>query len=248
LPPETVPKFNKEVAQFFFKKALKEKDNEKLQMFCIDKAISFVTEEAHLKLAASWIHENTIKIDGEELKCELTNEHKYAIVKSYYASPHFSLDEKKALKAKTFETDDSDNAKNVQKVCDWSLPEPALKEKLWAEITDFESKDSLMDIRLKIQGFWQRKQQLDLMTPYFEKYYAIIASTIDKRDREFGEVFMNNLSPAFMAREQDEKAFQALLDNTSEPTHFFTLFLKKALETIDVTKKSRKLCETYKVD
>ncbi len=48
LPPETVPKFNKEVADFFLRKAKKDKDNEKLQMFCIDKAISFITEKDHL--------------------------------------------------------------------------------------------------------------------------------------------------------------------------------------------------------
>jgi hypothetical protein len=30
LPPETVPKFNKEVADFFLRKARKDKDNDKL--------------------------------------------------------------------------------------------------------------------------------------------------------------------------------------------------------------------------
>lgn len=40
LPIETVPKFNKETAQFFLKKAKKEApDNEELSRFCIDKAL-----------------------------------------------------------------------------------------------------------------------------------------------------------------------------------------------------------------
>lgn len=72
LPPETVPKFNKETASFFFKKAAKETQNEALQMFCIDKAISFVTEHEHLRLTADWIHQGKIIFDGTELKCQLT--------------------------------------------------------------------------------------------------------------------------------------------------------------------------------
>lgn len=56
LPPETVPRFNKEVAQFFFRKAKSDQGNEKLQMFCLEKATAFVTEKDHLKLCADWIH------------------------------------------------------------------------------------------------------------------------------------------------------------------------------------------------
>jgi hypothetical protein len=42
LPPENVQKFNKEVADFFVNKALKEKDEKKLQVFCLDKAFGFM--------------------------------------------------------------------------------------------------------------------------------------------------------------------------------------------------------------
>ena len=69
--------------------------------------------------------------------------------------------------------------------------------------------------------------QPDLIAPYFEKYYATLKRVIDTRDREFAEVFMQGLSPAFMAREQDESAFNELLSRCSDQTHFFTIFLKK---------------------
>lgn len=59
---------------------------------------------------------------------------------------------------------------------------------------------------------------------------------------------MNNLSPAFMAREQDESAFKELLNRTTDDTHFFTIFLKKQVELIEIIKKSRQLCETFKID
>ena len=39
LPPETVPRFNKETAQFFLKKAKKDKETVELARFCIEKAL-----------------------------------------------------------------------------------------------------------------------------------------------------------------------------------------------------------------
>jgi hypothetical protein len=46
-----------------------------------------------------------------------------------------------------------------------------------------------------------------LIEPYFEQYYSILEKVVEVREREFAESFMNNLSPAFMARETDEKTF-----------------------------------------
>ena len=248
LPPETVPRFNKETAQFFLKKSKKDHENKALVQFCIDKALSFTTSEEHLRMIADWILLEKIVIEGEQLDVELTANQKYAICKQYWAHSAFTLDEKKALRDKALEGDNSDQAQNVKKVLDYSLPDPAIKERLWDEILDENSSSSLMDIRLKIQGFWQRQLQPDLIAPYFEKYYAVLKRVIDTRDREFAESFMQGLSPAFMAREQDESAFNELLSRCTDDTHFFTLFLKKQVDMIELIKKSRHLCETFRID
>ena len=68
----------------------------------------------------------------------------------YWSSPAFSSVQKNALKAKVFENDISDQGSNIQKVLDYSLPDPALKERLWAEMTSHNSSDTLKDTRLKI--------------------------------------------------------------------------------------------------
>jgi hypothetical protein len=73
LPQERVQKFNYDVAQFFFKKAKKEKDDKSLSMFCIDKAMQFMTEKEHLSFASEWIYSEKIVIDHEELTCPLTD-------------------------------------------------------------------------------------------------------------------------------------------------------------------------------
>lgn len=170
-------------------------------MFCLEKAVNFVTEKDHLKLCADWIMTGKFIYQGEHINVELTAAQKYQILRSYYASPYFNSDDKKALKSKALEGDASDAALIVSKECDYSLPDPELKQRLWESFTDPSNKESLKELTLKMQGFWQRKQQLDLISPYFEKYYQVLESIVETRDREFAEVFMEQLSPAFMARE-----------------------------------------------
>jgi len=88
-----------------------------------------------------------------------------------------------------------------------------------------------------------------LIAPYFEKYFDILGEVVEKRDREFAEVFMNTLSPAFMARESDEQAFRDYLRNPAyKDRNFFVLFLKKQMEVIETVRKSRALCEGSKLD
>jgi hypothetical protein len=86
----------------------------------------------------------------------LTAEHKYKIVQLYFASPHFDLESKKALKTRYWDGDNSDKARNVYTVCDFSLPDAEIKAHLWDEITDAQSKSTLMELRQKVEGFWQR--------------------------------------------------------------------------------------------
>lgn len=100
-----------------------------------------------------------------------------------------------------------------------------------------------------MQGFFQANQQLDLLVPYFAKYFDVLGEIVEKRDREFAERFMMIFSPAFMAREEDEKAFRDYLRNPAfAERNFFVLFLKEQMETIEKVRKSRKLCETSMLD
>lgn len=68
LPSETVPRFNKETADFFIKKAKKDKGNDALVQFCIEKALTFVTSEDHLRQCAVWINnDGKVSVDEEDL-------------------------------------------------------------------------------------------------------------------------------------------------------------------------------------
>jgi len=51
-----------------------------------------------------------VMIDGEEIEVELTATQKYSICKHFWASTAFSLEDKKALRDKALDGDDSDMA------------------------------------------------------------------------------------------------------------------------------------------
>jgi len=145
LPPENVQKFNKEVADFFIRKAIKEQEDKKLQSFCLDKALGFVFDKENLEMAAQWIETSQVQI-GDQTLSELTANQKYAILQNYYASSYFNTDQKKALKEKTFAGDESDKAKKVELQCDQSLPDPEQKERIWATVTDLDNTETLQSI------------------------------------------------------------------------------------------------------
>lgn len=86
-------------------------------MFCLDKGITFATEQEHLKLTSEWILNDSVVIDGQILDCKLTANHKYAILQSYFASKHFTVDEKKHLEKVALADDNSDNAKKTSDIC-----------------------------------------------------------------------------------------------------------------------------------
>ena len=90
---------------------------------------------------------------------------------------------------------------------------------------------------------------MSLIEPYAQKYYDVLPRMVEKRDREFSEKFMVMMSFAFLSRPEDEAAFNAMRETNAAKTHdFFDIFLKKSIETINMTKASRHLCETYKTD
>ena len=77
LPPNFIPAFNKEVGDFFLNKAKLEQGDESLVTFCIEKALTFITDAENMKLLASWIKTGKVTIGDEELNVTLTPDNKY---------------------------------------------------------------------------------------------------------------------------------------------------------------------------
>jgi hypothetical protein len=50
---------------------------------------------------------------------------------------------------------------------------------------------------------------------YFDKYYEMLLKVVETRNREFAEIFMNGMSPAFMARDLDLERFNEILSKAN---------------------------------
>lgn len=68
------------------------------------------------------------------------------------------METKQKVREIVFKDDKSDKGMKVQQVLDASSPDPKDKERIWAEITDMESKDTLQTLQNKMCGFFNRDQ------------------------------------------------------------------------------------------
>lgn len=76
------------------------------------------------------------------------------IVKKVFASTAFSLEQKNELLEATLAGDQSDMAENCRATCEASLPDPAVKERIWQQLNDPANKDSNYVRDAKMAGFY----------------------------------------------------------------------------------------------
>lgn len=140
----------------------------------VDSLFGFVSNDEHLKMCIEWMDASEIKIDGESL-FTLNKKHNYSILSRLFKSRSFTYNEKMEKMMKVMADDNTDIAVNTRAKCMACLPDAEMKAKVWAEITDVNSKDSVYLRTAKIQGFYSW-DQLDIVAPYFDKFYDVIAN------------------------------------------------------------------------
>lgn len=90
--------------------------------------------------------------DDSEFKLDPAQ--RYSVLKTYHACPDFTVEQKKALKDAVMKDDTTDEGQICARACDLLLPDAALKEDLWKQINDAETKETLKDITQKIGCFF----------------------------------------------------------------------------------------------
>ena len=75
--------------------------------------------------------------------------------------------------------DKSDQTENVRHTCMASLPSETVKERVWAEITDPNSTDSLYVKQAKMNGFYAW-DQLDLTRVYNDRFFEVLPVLSEK--------------------------------------------------------------------
>lgn len=95
------------------------------------------------------------------------------------------------------------------------LPDAANKAKTWAEITDLNSKDSVYLRSAKIAGFYSW-DQIDIIAPYFEKYYEILPVLSKGSSFRYFETFFHSLLPTMQIADQHIVKLVALKAETAD--------------------------------
>jgi hypothetical protein len=160
-------------------------------------------------------------------------------LKAYFASKDFSQQEKDILRAKVLSGPETEETKLLAKVIQASQPDASIKQLLWTQFTDPCSEEPQKDLMAKMKCFFNRSH-LDLIEPYFTKFYDLLPTVAKTRNREFTEIFMQNLSPAFRASAEDLEHFERLLGEADQD--FVRLALKKEIESVRVSQQARQLC------
>jgi len=74
-------------------------------------------------------------------------------------------------------------------------PDPVLKTRLWADLSDVNTKESLYWYLSKAHGFMQPINHFSLLEPYIPQIYDILPSIGRCMERQKALEFMKNLNP-----------------------------------------------------
>jgi hypothetical protein len=164
--------------------------NESTKIPIVDNLFSFLTDLEHLKLAQQWLESGIVfaNIQNKIELFKLGTKHKHSILKKVFEEPSISIAEKEALLAKVIGDDKSDIAENTKETCFAFIPTAENKAKVWEQITDPNSTESIYKRKAKMSGFYSWKQ-LDLIRPYFDKYYEVLPLIFEKNPFNYVEAF-----------------------------------------------------------
>lgn len=95
---------------------------------------------------------------------------KHSIIKAISKDEKLSKEAKLEIIEKTLGDDKSDLASAARETCLAGFPDAEIKARVWAEISDPHSTESVYTRQAKMNGFYSWKQQ-ELTAPYIAKFY-----------------------------------------------------------------------------
>ena len=206
----------------------------------VDNLFGFLSDIAHLQLAQQWLDTGIIFADpATKTKLfELGKTHKFSILKKIFEEPSLPLDLKHQLLEKTLGDDKSDLAQNARETCLALIPTAESKAALWASITDVNSTDSNYKRGAKMSGFYSYKQ-LDLVRPYFAKFYEVLPLIYEKQAFKVVENFFHYLLPRMEIKDEHIVKLISLKMDTPDNNTNFANMLSDGIELVLRSKNVR---------
>ena len=101
-----------------------------------------------------------------------------------------------------------------------SLPDPAVKERVWQELIDPNNTDSLYIKNAKMAGFYSLNQ-IDIVQPYFDKFFDILVEMKNTKVNKEFESFFWNLLPSMQVQDSHIVRLVSILQDTPDTDHIF---------------------------
>ena len=205
----------------------------------VDNLFAFLSDLENLNLAKLWL-ENGVVFNNLETKAELFKlgtKHRYSILKKIFEEPSIPVPEKHELLAKVIGDDKSDIAENTKETCIALIPTAENKAHVWEQLTDTNSTESIYKRGAKMGGFYSWKQ-LDLIRPYFDKFYEVLPHIYEKSTFKYVENFYTLLPRMEIKDEHIVKLLALKLQTADNNTNFANL-LNENLELVMRSKQVR---------
>ncbi len=131
----------------------------------------------------------------------------------------------------TLGDDKSDLSENCRASCLAGLPDPEVKARVWQEITDPNSKDSLYVRNAKMAGFYSG-EQMDIIEPYFDQFFDILVDLHEKSTYKVFTGFFHSLLPRIVVKDAYIVRLVTLLQEVPDNDQMFAETLKDGLDIL----------------
>jgi len=140
----------------------------------------------------------------------------------------------------TLGEDQSDLAERCRASCLAGLPDPAVKARVWSELTDPASKDSLYVKSAKMQGFYSA-DQLAIVEPYFERFFDVLVFMHEKTTYKEFSTFFHMMLPTIVVRDSFIVRLVSLLQEVPDNEQMFAETLKDGIDLLIRSQQVRAL-------
>lgn len=122
------------------------------------------------------------------------------------------------------------------------IPTAESKAKIWEEVTDVNSTESIYKRAAKMGGFYSYKQ-LDIVRPYFDKFFDVLPQVYEKQAFKYVENFFHSLLPRMDIKDEHIVRLLTLKLQTPDNNTNFANIINEGLELTMRSKSVREFAE-----
>lgn len=197
----------------------------------VDQLFGTLACEENMRTALGWLEQSKITNSEGQNLYDLKQSHKFTILRVLFKSRDFTQEQKMDLLETTLGEDKTDLAEQCRAACLAGLPDPEVKARVWQEVTDPNSTDSVYIRNAKMGGFYSG-DQLDIIEPYFDKFFDILYEQHEKSTHKKFEGFFYSMLPRVVVKDNYIVRLVTILQETPDTEQMFTEMLRDGIDIL----------------